>query len=140
MEDYEPDLIPTPEFTILHTLATDPDASEPHAVHESLNLTIVELPPKYDLSRDQPERNVAWNIGVLTIDIAAKTAPVQQTKLLDFISRLQKVIVTYPRTGEMVKYRNFEYLWTDLSSFEMHAADKYNFHTETYLSAVLWIN
>lgn len=45
--------------------------------------------------------------------------------------------MTDPRTGEMVKYGNFGYLWTDLPSFGMHAADNCNFCMDLCLSAAL---
>lgn len=138
MQKYDPDLIPTQEFKILHALVTDPNASASNAVHQVLNLTTTELSSKNDMSRDQFESDVAWNIGVLTIDIAANTAPAQQTELLDFISQLQKVTVTDPRTGEMVKCGNFGYLWTDLPSLGMHAADTCNFFMDPCLSAALY--
>lgn len=89
------------------------------------------------MSRDQFESDIAGNIGVLTIDIAANTAPAQHTELLDFISRLQKVTVTDPGTGEKVKCENFRYLWTDLPSLGMHAADNCNFCMDPCLSAAL---
>lgn len=127
MEDYDPDLIPTQEFKILHSLVTDPDASATDAVQQVLNLTVTELLSKDDLSRNQFKGDVAWKICILIIDIAADTPPVRQTKLLDFVSRLQKVTVTDPRTGERVGRGNFGYLWTDLHSFGMHAAGMCNF-------------
>ncbi|ODM19341.1 hypothetical protein SI65_05959 [Aspergillus cristatus] len=101
MENYDPDLIPIQEFKILHTLATDPNASAPNAVRQVLNLTTTELSSKNtnDWPRNHFESDVAWNIGTLIIDIAANTEPVQQPKLLDFISRLQKVTVKDPKTG-----------------------------------------
>lgn len=82
---YDPDLIPTQESKVLHVLVTDPNASASNAVQQVLNLTTTELSSKNDMFRDQFKSKVAWSIGVLIIDIAANTAPVQQTKLLDFV-------------------------------------------------------
>lgn len=132
MEEYDPDLVPTQEFKILHNLVTDPDASAADAVQQVLDLTTTEILSKNDTPGSNFDSDVAWNICVLIIDIAANTAPTRQTKLLDFVSRIRKVTVADPRTGEKVGCGNFGYLWTDLHSFGMHAADMCNSCKGTY--------
>lgn len=132
MEEYDPDLVATQEFNILHNLVTDPDASAADAVQQVLDLTTTEILSKNDTSGSNFNSDVAWNICVLIINIVANTAPAQQTKLLNFVTRIQKVTVADPRTGEKVRCRNFGYLWTDLHSFGMHAADMCNSCKGTY--------
>lgn len=132
MEEYDSDLVPTQEFKILHNLVTDPDASAADAVQQVLDLTTTEILSKNDTPGTNFDSDVAWNICILIIDIAANTAPTRQTKLLDFVTRIQKVTVADPRTGEKVGCGNFGYLWTDLHSFGMHVADMCNSCKGTY--------
>lgn len=123
--DYDPDLIPTPEFQLLQNLIKPPYASPEEAVQQVIELTKAEA-----LSRKWPENKIrgdfTWNISHLALDIATNTKPENQLNLLDFLKKLQKIAVMDPRTGEQLMH-DHEKLWTELPCVGYYSCDLQDF-------------
>lgn len=63
-----------------------------------------------------------WNVSSLVMEIATYTPSMRQTKLLDFIIRLQKAMVVDPVTGQSIKYDG-EDLWNELPTLANYVSD-----------------
>ncbi|KAF2188500.1 hypothetical protein K469DRAFT_660198 [Zopfia rhizophila CBS 207.26] len=63
------------------------------------------------------------------MEVAARTAPSQQTALVEFLRKLQQQKVTDPATGQQLKYDE-DYnktVWTEVPNFGITVADDWNF-------------
>lgn len=67
-------------------------------------------------------------------EIIPRTAPPDQSKLVDFIVQLQKKKLVHPANGQEVK-SNGEAVWTDLPSLGITLSDCWN-HISTYIATI----
>lgn len=121
MSQYDPDNRPVRQFSIIHRLLTHPNASVIDAVQRIQSLAMMEVtshnwPPNAFLS------DFAWHVCSLLMDIATNTPPVHQTRLLEFVIRLQKSPVVDPRTGCIVRYQG-ERVFFDLPTLSTYVSD-----------------
>lgn len=105
MVHYDPDKQPIQEFKILSTLVKDPTtASAANAVQQILDLTQSHLAASRGIwPVNTMKGELPWNVSSLAMEIATYTPSARQTKLLEFIIRLQKTMVVDPVTGQSIK-------------------------------------
>ncbi|PYI00185.1 hypothetical protein BO71DRAFT_446095 [Aspergillus ellipticus CBS 707.79] len=126
MDDFGPDLIARPEFQAVNRLLESPDASAAETLQQLLQA-------REDLQRSQKEPrakidgNHAWFTMLSLVEIASLTPAAKQTKLVEFVSQLQKTPVTDPTTGETPTAIDLN-LWTDLPYLRVYLGDRFSFN------------
>lgn len=124
MAHYDPDKQPIQEFRILSNLVKDPTtASTANAVQQILDLTECHLAASCGIwPANTMKGELPRNVSSLVMEIATYTPSTRQTKLLDFIIRLQKAMVVDPATGQSIKYDG-EDLWNELPTLPNYVSD-----------------
>lgn len=117
------------EFHILNALVVQPDSSTEDAVQQILNITSASIKDPTSLG------NHLYNTACCLLEIAARTPPVQQPKLVTFVYLLQKRTVTDPATSEPLRHDG-DLIWTELPTFGYTFADELGSFSE-YLPAFL---
>ncbi|KAI1821592.1 hypothetical protein F4861DRAFT_532882 [Xylaria intraflava] len=109
-----------PEWKILDTLVKSPDALVPDALQQMLNLAPAELAS----NKDKQLGDHPYHLFLSLIEIAKRTAPDDQGKLVEFVAQLQKIALVNEATGQPL--RNGVYLaWTQLPALGYTAADEW---------------
>jgi hypothetical protein len=103
------DLEKTPEFKIINSLIIPPGNEPRNAVQEIVDITTAR--------QDDQDSNHAYDTACSVVQVASRTAPEEQGKLIEFVNRLQKRIVTDSKTGEPRMHAGEDLLWTELPTF-----------------------
>jgi hypothetical protein len=98
----------TPEFQILSGLMEQADISPASSVQQILELTTLSC--NKDTLADH-----LYNTACSVIELAQRTAPEQQSKLVTFVAKLQKHTILDPKTGEPLLHEpDHDLVWTEL--------------------------
>ncbi|KAI3325415.1 hypothetical protein HD806DRAFT_447588 [Xylariaceae sp. AK1471] len=110
-----------PEWKVLNALVKEPDAPVADAVQQVLSLA-----PAAPAS-DKPASlgDHPYHIFLSLIEIAKRTPPEGQAKLVEFVARLQKNELVNKATGEPLKHEGY-LVWTQLPALGYTAADEWN--------------
>ncbi|OTA99472.1 hypothetical protein M426DRAFT_269263 [Hypoxylon sp. CI-4A] len=111
------------EFKILKKLVDDPEVSPSDVVQEIVNITSTKAAANKEIDLGAHP----WYTFLALIELAQRTPPSRQTKLVEFVSQLQKLQVTNPWTNEPLA-RDGELLWTDLPALGYTASDEWHGH------------
>lgn len=120
-ENYPGQLGEYPEWRILNALVQEPDSSVDDAVQQLLSLRPAAP------ARDKPTAlgDHPYHTFLSLIEIAKRTPPESQSKLVECVARLQKHVFTDPATGEQLKHEGY-LVWTQLPALGYVAADEWN--------------
>ncbi|KAI0400849.1 hypothetical protein F4802DRAFT_583168 [Xylaria palmicola] len=110
-----------PEWKILDALVKEPAASVTDAVQKVLGLA----PAKPYLNERAPLGDHPYHTFLSLIEIAKRTPPENQTKLVEFVARLQKNVVMNEATGEPLRHEGY-LVWTQLPALGYTAADEWH--------------
>ncbi|KAF2797476.1 hypothetical protein K505DRAFT_269393 [Melanomma pulvis-pyrius CBS 109.77] len=114
------------EFQILIALVQQPYNAPADALKQILNLTAALQNTNPSSSEDsQGSLGHVHNTASSVLEIATRTAPEQQDKLLAFVNQLQKRTVINQKTGEPARYDG-DLLWTELPAFGYVFGDELN--------------
>ncbi|KAI0545371.1 hypothetical protein F4679DRAFT_561470 [Xylaria curta] len=109
-----------PEWKILNALVKNPDASVADAVQQILSLAPLETTSDKPASLgDHP-----YHIFLSLIEIAKRTPPETQTKLVEFVALLQKNALVNKATGQPLKHEGY-LVWAQLPTLGYTAADEW---------------
>ncbi|KAJ2996588.1 hypothetical protein NUW58_g923 [Xylaria curta] len=109
-----------PEWKILNTLVENPNASVTNAVEQMLSLAPAELASERPaVLGDHP-----YHIFLSLIEIAKRTPPEGQAKLVQFVARLQKNALINEATGQPLRHEGY-LVWTQLPALGYTAADEW---------------
>lgn len=103
-----------PEFKALHSLVQpDATATGADALHELSRITLAFI--SSDESKTKFLGNHIYYTMEVILELAARTAPMQQTKLVNFVIQLQRHAVTDPNTGEALRFHLYDndLVWTE---------------------------
>ncbi len=104
------------EFKFLNTLVQNPDASPADTVQQIRSLTLASA------EKPDPDSHLYYTAcGVL--EVAARTSPAQQRKLIAVIHQLQSIAATDPTTGTPLRHDG-DLIFTDLPTFGYTFSDE----------------
>ncbi|KAK2594737.1 hypothetical protein QQS21_007535 [Conoideocrella luteorostrata] len=111
-----------PEFKIINGLVQEGSgATVEDALTQHAQLTAAAI----NLENANPIGPHAWHTFCALIEVAKRTDPERQTKLIDFAINLQKIKVFNPATGEQLT-SDGQLLWTEMPALGYTAADDWN--------------
>lgn len=117
----------SPEFKLLEALTGDPDATPDSTLHQLLDLT-----PKN--ASEEQTGNHCWTTVCCFLEVAARTPPEQQQKLINLLLSLRSVTLIDPSTCEPMELENKEgVIWKDLPTFGYTIADEMGSFGTTFL-------
>ncbi|KAF4637554.1 hypothetical protein G7Y89_g527 [Cudoniella acicularis] len=119
--NYFAELAAYPEFEILDSLVHQPDASVTDAVQKTLSLTAAALAS----NESGALGNHPWHHTTSLLEIAQRTAPANQVKLVEYVVQLGRVTITNPATGNPLENEGY-IVWTQLPSLGYGAADEWH--------------
>lgn len=102
------------EFKALHSLVQpDATATAADALHE-LNKVTLSFISNNESKTKFLGNHIYYTMEVL-LELAARTAPMQQFRLVEFVVQLQRHTVTDPNTGEALKFNLYDndIVWTE---------------------------
>jgi dihydropteroate synthase len=103
------DLEKTPEFGIINSIVTSPANGAGNAVQEIVDITTA--------SQDDEDSNHVYDTACSVLEVASRTVPEKQSKLLEFVNELQQRVVKDSKTGEPRRIDGEDLLWTELPTF-----------------------
>ncbi|KAH6612560.1 hypothetical protein C7974DRAFT_445297 [Boeremia exigua] len=107
-----------PEFRLLSELVQNPDATPDDAVQQLVNLT-------HQSALEETIGNHCWMTACSFLEVAARSAPGQQAKLIALLLSLRSVILTDSSTDEPWTFEDGAgVVWQDLPTFGYTIADE----------------
>lgn len=95
-------IVPTREFEIIDKLVQQPDASVSDAVEQICQLTLAAM-TSTGISSDEDRRKVVGNqvyhTSCCLLEVVQRTAPVKQSKLVEFLYALGEKVVVDPESN-----------------------------------------
>lgn len=105
------------EFKILNSLVQGSDTSPADAVEKIAKITV-------EMRDTQLRGDHLWYTCVSVIELAQRTPPEHQTRLVEFIVLLSQTSVMDPETGKHMMHHG-DLVWTGLPSLGYTAADEW---------------
>ncbi|UNI13305.1 hypothetical protein JDV02_000062 [Purpureocillium takamizusanense] len=112
----------TATFQLLSTLVREPTASVTDVLEQFSHLTSAARSPS---NEETPFGALPYNTCCALLEIAKRTAPQAQHKLVSFVTELQKVKLYDQRDGGQMSSEGY-LLWTELPALGYTAADEWN--------------
>ena len=107
-----------PEFKLLEALLQYPDITPDNALHQLVDFT-------YRSALEESAGNHCWITACCFLEVAARTAPEQQSKLTALLLSLRSVTLTDPSTNEPWAFEDGEgVIWKDLPTLGYTIADE----------------
>jgi hypothetical protein len=107
------------EVTILDSLINNANVSPEKAVQQIVDIT--KSPKTYDRQLGDH----CYYTARALVDVAARSTPNQQLKLINFLFELRRTTVTNPSSSEPIKHDG-KVVWKDLPTFGYTFADELN--------------
>ena len=117
ISDFIAELETTQEFRLLRALVLQPDVSPESALQKVLKLTASHIGNEKSLGQH------CYDMACSHVELAARSLPDQQTKLVELFNLLQDTMVTDPTTGEPLKYDG-DVVWKETPTFGYTFADE----------------
>ena len=106
------------EFKLLEVLASDSAVNAQDTLEQLLDLTRKK-------ALEEQTGNHCWMTACCFLEVAARTAPEQQSRLIDLLILLRSVTLIHPRTNELLELEDNEgVVWKDLPTFGYTIADE----------------
>lgn len=107
-----------PEFKLLETYLQHSDVTLENAIHQLVDLT-------HKSALEETTGNHCWITACCFLELAARTAPEQQNKLVELLLLLRSVVVTDSSTNMPLAFEDGEgVIWQDLPTFGYTIADE----------------
>ncbi|OSS55050.1 hypothetical protein B5807_01484 [Epicoccum nigrum] len=107
-----------PEFKLLNAFSQQPDVAQDEAIHQLVDLT-------HRSALEEEIGNHCWMTACSFLEIAARTAPEEQSRLIDLLLSLRSVVLTDPSTNEPWTFEDGAgIVWQDLPTFGYTFADE----------------
>jgi hypothetical protein len=103
------DLEETPEFNIINSIVNSPAKGARNFVQEIVDITTA--------SQDDEDSNHVYDTACSVLEVASRTVPEKQEKLVEFVNELQQRVVKDSRTKEPRRIQGEDLLWTELPTF-----------------------
>lgn len=106
------------EFKLLNAFLQQPDVTQDEAIHQLVDLT-------HRSALEEEIGNHCWMTACSFLEMAARTAPEQQSRLIDLLLSLRSVVLTDPSTNEPWTFEDGAgIVWQDLPTFGYTIADE----------------
>lgn len=107
-----------PEFELLETYSDQPDITLEHAIHQLVELT-------HKSALEEAIGNHCWITACCFLELAARAAPDQQSRLVELLLSLRSVVLTDSSTDAPLAFEDGEgVIWQDLPTFGYTIADE----------------
>lgn len=107
-----------PEFSLLVSFLQHPEFSQDDAIHQLVDLT-------YKSALEETIGNHCWMTACSFLELAGRTAPEQQSRLIDLLLSLRSTSLTDTSTNEPWTFEDGEgIVWQDLPTFGYTIADE----------------
>lgn len=107
-----------PEFKLLHSFLQQSDVSQDDTIHQLVELT-------HQSALDDTIGNHCWMTACSFLELAGRTAPEQQSRIIGLLLSLRSVILTDTSSNEPWTFEDGQgIVWQDLPTFGYTIADE----------------